>query len=203
MADTFTLPTLKFDYNALEPHIDAKTMEIHLTKHHATYVTNLNKAVENYPELQTKTVEELLTDLNALPADIKQAVINHGGGHANHSLFWETLTPNGLKSPVGNLAEKITSTFSSFDNFKQEFTKSASTRFGSGWAWLVKNSSGELSIMSTANQDSPLSQGFTPLLGLDVWEHAYYLSYQNRRPDYIEAFWNVIDWNEVENRFNS
>uniref|UniRef100_A0A7C4TS03 Superoxide dismutase n=1 Tax=candidate division WWE3 bacterium TaxID=2053526 RepID=A0A7C4TS03_UNCKA len=197
MAETFKLPTLKYSFEALEPHIDAKTMEIHLTKHHAAYVTNLNKTLENYPDLQTKTIEEILTNLESVPQDIKQAVINHGGGHANHSLFWEIMSPEGSRTPNGELAEKIEKTFVGFDNFKQEFAKAAVSRFGSGWAWLTVNGNGDLSIMSTPNQDSPLSQGLKPVLGLDVWEHAYYLNYQNRRPDYIEAFWNLVDWDEV------
>ncbi|MBM7701515.1 superoxide dismutase SodA [Metabacillus iocasae] len=192
----YELPQLPYAYDALEPHIDKETMNIHHTKHHNTYVTNLNAAVEGKADLAGKSVEELIADLDALPEDIRTAVRNNGGGHANHSLFWTILCPNGGGEPTGELAEAINSKFESYDNFKAEFTKAATTRFGSGWAWLIVNN-GELEITSTANQDSPLMEGKTPILGLDVWEHAYYLNYQNRRPDYISAFFNVVKWDEV------
>ncbi|MBD0407924.1 superoxide dismutase [Bacillus siamensis] len=191
----YKLPELPYAYDALEPHIDKETMTIHHTKHHNTYVTNLNKAIEG-SALAEKSVEELVADLNAVPEDIRTAVRNNGGGHANHSLFWTLLSPNGGGEPTGELAEEIKSTFGSFDQFKEKFAAAAAGRFGSGWAWLVVNN-GKLEITSTPNQDSPLSEGKTPILGLDVWEHAYYLNYQNRRPDYISAFWNVVNWDEV------
>ncbi|WJY28471.1 MULTISPECIES: superoxide dismutase SodA [Sporosarcina] len=193
----YKLPELPYAYDALEPHIDKETMEIHHTKHHNTYVTNVNSALEGHDDLASKSVEELISDLNAVPEDIRTAVRNNGGGHANHSLFWKLLSPNGGGAPKGELAEAIDKKFGSFDKFKEEFANAAKTRFGSGWAWLVLDN-GELSIVSTPNQDSPLMEGKTPLLGLDVWEHAYYLNYQNRRPDYISAFWNVVNWDEVE-----
>ncbi|WP_017472584.1 superoxide dismutase [Amphibacillus jilinensis] len=192
----FELPELPYAYDALEPHIDKETMNIHHTKHHNTYVTKLNGALEGYSELQTLTVEELLEDLSKLPADIRTAVRNNGGGHANHSLFWTLLSPNGGGNPSGELADAITAKFGDFESFKDEFAAAAAGRFGSGWAWLVVNN-GELEIISTPNQDTPISEGKTPILGLDVWEHAYYLKYQNKRPDYISAFWNVVDWNKV------
>ncbi|MDJ1630833.1 superoxide dismutase SodA [Bacillus velezensis] len=191
----YKLPELPYAYDALEPHIDKETMTIHHTKHHNTYVTNLNKAIEG-SALAEKSVDELVADLNAVPEDIRTAVRNNGGGHANHSLFWTLLSPNGGGEPTGELAEEIKSTFGSFDQFKEKFAASGTGRFGSGWAWLVVNN-GKLEITSTPNQDSPLSEGKTPVLGLDVWEHAYYLNYQNRRPDYISAFWNVVNWDEV------
>ncbi|AQP97648.1 MULTISPECIES: superoxide dismutase SodA [unclassified Bacillus (in: firmicutes)] len=191
----YKLPELPYAYDALEPHIDKETMTIHHTKHHNTYVTNLNKAIEG-SALAEKSVDELVADLNAVPEDIRTAVRNNGGGHANHSLFWTLLSPNGGGEPTGELAEEIKSTFGSFDQFKEKFAAAAAGRFGSGWAWLVVNN-GKLEITSTPNQDSPLSEGETPVLGLDVWEHAYYLNYQNRRPDYISAFWNVVNWDEV------
>ncbi|MEB4595068.1 MULTISPECIES: superoxide dismutase SodA [Bacillus amyloliquefaciens group] len=191
----YKLPELPYAYDALEPHIDKETMTIHHTKHHNTYVTNLNKAIEG-SALAEKSVNELVADLNAVPEDIRTAVRNNGGGHANHSLFWTLLSPNGGGEPTGELAEEIKSTFGSFDQFKEKFAAAAAGRFGSGWAWLVVNN-GKLEITSTPNQDSPLSEGKTPVLGLDVWEHAYYLNYQNRRPDYISAFWNVVNWDEV------
>ncbi|AHK49858.1 superoxide dismutase [Bacillus velezensis TrigoCor1448] len=191
----YKLPELPYAYDALEPHIDKETMTIHHTKHHNTYVTNLNKAIEG-SALAEKSVDELVADLNAVPEDIRTAVRNNGGGHANHSLFWTLLSPNGGGEPTGELAEEIKSTFGSFDQFKEKFAAAAAGRFGSGWAWLVVNN-GKLEITSTPNQDSPLSEGKTPVLGLDVWEHAYYLNYQNRRPDYISAFWNVVNWDEV------
>ncbi|AEB24730.1 superoxide dismutase SodA [Bacillus sp. L381] len=191
----YKLPELPYAYDALEPHIDKETMTIHHTKHHNTYVTNLNKAIEG-SALAEKSVDELVADLNAVPEDIRTAVRNNGGGHANHSLFWTLLSPNGGGEPTGELAEEIKSTFGSFDQFKEKFAAAAAGRFGSGWAWLVVNN-GKLEITSTPNQDSPLSEGKTPILGLDVWEHAYYLNYQNRRPDYISAFWNVVNWDEV------
>lgn len=193
---TFKLPKLPYEVGALEPHIDTKTMGIHHDKHHQGYVNNLNAALENYPELQKKSVMELLTDLNSLPADIRTAVRNNGGGHANHSMFWPAMSPNGGGEPSGKLAEAINESFGSFADFQAQFSKAGATRFGSGWAWLVASSEG-LSIMSTANQDNPISEGFIPLLGVDVWEHAYYLNYQNRRGDYLEAWWNVVNWDYV------
>ena len=198
----FTLPALPYASDALEPYIDKTTMEIHHGKHHAAYVTNLNKALESAPELASLTVEQLLANqLAAVPEAIRTAVRNNGGGHLNHSMFWQILGPKGGGQPSGKLAEAISSTFSSYDNFKEKFSAAAMGRFGSGWAWLVKGSSGKLDIASTANQDSPLSEGKYPVLGLDVWEHAYYLKYQNRRADYVAAWWNVINWAEIEKRY--
>ncbi|QDU38572.1 Superoxide dismutase [Mn] [Maioricimonas rarisocia] len=196
----YSLPELPYAYDALEPHIDARTMEIHHTKHHQAYINKVNAAIEGKPELESKSIEELVSDLSAVPEDIRTAVRNNGGGHANHSLFWTIMTPGAGGSPSGDLGDAINSTFGSFDNFKEEFSNAAATRFGSGWAWLSIDS-GKLLVESTPNQDSPLSEGHTPILGLDVWEHAYYLNYQNRRPDYISAFWNVVDWNAVGERF--
>ncbi len=194
----FTLPPLPYPPDALEPHIDKATMELHHDKHHATYVNNANKALESAPELANKTVEELLSsNLAAVPESIKTVIRNNGGGHANHSLFWTLLSKNGGGAPTGEIAGVITSNFGSFDAFKEKFNAAATGRFGSGWAWLVKDGSGKFEIISSANQDSPLMDGKKPLLGLDVWEHAYYLKYQNRRPEYIAAFWNVVNWEEV------
>ncbi|MFD1066259.1 superoxide dismutase [Oceanobacillus locisalsi] len=198
----FELPELPYAYDALEPTIDKETMNIHHTKHHNTYVTKLNDALEGHEDLQNKTVEELVRDLNEVPESIRTAVRNNGGGHANHSFFWKTLSPNGGGEPSGELADKINSKYGSFDNFKDEFATAAAGRFGSGWAWLVLNN-GELEITSTPNQDSPLTDGKTPLLGLDVWEHAYYLKYQNRRPEYISAFWNVVNWDQVASNYEA
>src|SRR5690606_9743623 len=192
----FELPDLPYAYDALKPTIDKETMNIHHTKHHNTYVTNLNNALEGHSDLQSKSIEELISDLNAVPEDIRTAVRNNGGGHANHSLFWKILSPSGGGEPSGELADKINDKFGSFDKFKEEFEKAAATRFGSGWAWLIVDN-GELEVTSTPNRDSPLMEGKTPILGLDVWEHAYYLKYQNRRPEYISAFWNVVNWDEV------
>ena len=198
----FELPKLPYEYDALEPHIDKETMNIHHTKHHNTYITNVNNALEGHSDLSSKSVEELIANLDAVPEDIRTAVRNNGGGHANHSLFWEILSPNGGGQPTGALAEAIDSKFGSFDAFKEEFAKAATTRFGSGWAWLsVAN--GEIEVSSTPNQDSPIMEGKTPILGLDVWEHAYYLNYQNRRPDYISSFWNVVNWDEVSKRYEA
>ncbi|WP_203361741.1 superoxide dismutase SodA [Bacillus sp. REN10] len=196
----FQLPELPYAYDALEPHIDKETMNIHHTKHHNTYVTKLNEALQGHEDLASKSVEELIADIDALPEAIRTAVRNNGGGHANHSLFWQLLSPNGGE-PTAELADAINSKFGSLDQFKEEFAAAAAGRFGSGWAWLVVNN-GELEVTSTPNQDSPLMEGKTPILGLDVWEHAYYLNYQNRRPDYIQAFWNVVNWDEVAKRFN-
>ncbi len=196
----FELPKLAYAYDALEPHIDARTMEIHHTKHHQTYITNLNGAVDKTPELAGKSLVELLSDLSAVPEGVRGVVRNHGGGTYNHNLFWEIMGPKAGGAPKGELAKAIDASFTSFDNFKSEFTTAATTRFGSGWAWLVKKGNG-LAVVSTANQDCPLSDGFTPVLGIDVWEHAYYLNYQNRRPDYITAFWNVINWDAVAEKF--
>ena len=198
----FELPQLPYAYDALEPHIDKETMTIHHTKHHNTYVTNLNNAIKGNAELEAKSVEEILTNLDAVPEAIRTAVRNNGGGTANHNLFWQILSPNGGGAPTGELADAITKKFGSFENFKEEFTKAATTRFGSGWAWLVVNN-GELEVTSTANQDSPLSEGKTPILLLDVWEHAYYLKYQNRRPEYIASFWNIVNWDEVSKRYSA
>ena len=194
------LPNLPYAYDALEPHFDKGTMNIHHTKHHNTYITNLNAALEGHAELADKSVEELVANLNEVPEAIRTAVRNNGGGHANHTFFWTILSPNGGGQPVGELATAIEAKFGSFDAFKEEFAKAGATRFGSGWAWLVVNN-GELEVTSTPNQDSPLTEGKTPVIGLDVWEHAYYLNYQNRRPDYIGAFWNVVDWNAAEKRY--
>jgi Fe-Mn family superoxide dismutase len=194
----FTLPPLPYSADALEPHIDKATMEIHHGKHHGAYVTNLNKALESAPDLQNKTIEELLSgNLAAIPEAIKTAVRNNGGGHANHSLFWNLLSPKGGGAPKGEIENVITATFGGFDGFKEKFNAAATTRFGSGWAWLVKGKDGKFEILSTANQDSPLMDGKKPILGLDVWEHAYYLKYQNRRPEYIAAWWNVVNWDEA------
>ncbi|WP_080845066.1 superoxide dismutase [Cytobacillus gottheilii] len=198
----FELPQLPYAYDALEPHIDKETMNIHHTKHHNTYVTNLNNALEGNEELLSKSVEEVISNLDAVPESARTAVRNNGGGHANHSLFWQVIAPNGGGEPTGELAEAITSKFGSLDSFKEEFAKAATTRFGSGWAWLAVNN-GELEVTSTPNQDSPLMEGKTPILGLDVWEHAYYLNYQNRRPEYITAFWNVVNWDEVSKRYSA
>jgi Fe-Mn family superoxide dismutase len=195
------LPPLGYNFNALEPHIDARTMEIHHDKHHAAYVAGLNAALEGLEKLAGKSVEDLLRGIKEVPEAKRQAVINHGGGHANHSMFWKILAPGGAKAPSGDLAAAINSACGGFDKFKEAFNTAAKTRFGSGWAWLVKNGDGKLEVLSTANQDSPLMNARIPILGLDVWEHAYYLKYQNRRPDYIEAFWNVINWDEVASRF--
>jgi Fe-Mn family superoxide dismutase len=201
------LPPLPYAHDALEPHIDARTMEIHHGKHHATYIANLNKALEGNADLQAKTIDELIADLNAVPENIRGAVRNNGGGHANHSLFWSILGPNSGGAPRGELAAAIDQAFGSFDAFKEAFKAAALTRFGSGWAWLVVKADGALAITSTPNQDTPVMgaaagcDGSTPILGLDVWEHAYYLNYQNRRPDYVEAFWNVVNWDAVAERF--
>lgn len=195
----FKLPDLPYDYNALEPHIDARTMEIHHGKHHAAYVNNLNKALEGHDNLAKKDVHDLLREIESVPENIRQAAINNGGGHANHSLFWKVMSPDGGGQPSGELAEKINSAFGSFDQFKEKFTQAAMTRFGSGWAWLVMDND-KLSVKSTPNQDSPMMAGKTPILGLDVWEHAYYLKYTNMRSDYVTAWWNLINWPEVSRR---
>lgn len=192
-----TLPQLEYEYNALEPHIDAKTMEIHHSKHHQGYVNKLNTALEEHPELAEKPLEELLKD-DSLPLGVK----NNGGGHYNHTLFWSIMSPNGGGEPTGTLAEKINAKFGNFENFKNEFTNAAATQFGSGWAHLCVNNDGELEIVATANQDTPLSQGLKPIMNLDVWEHAYYLNYQNRRPDYITEWWNTVNWENVEKNMN-
>ena len=195
---THTLPELPYSYDALEPHIDARTMEIHHSKHHQAYVDNLTKALETHPDLLEKDLKDLLKDPSSLPDDIRTAVINHGGGHLNHSLFWTMLSPVGGGQPEGELLDRITAKFGAFDQFKVEFTKVAMSRFGSGWAWLVLSGT-EISIQSTPNQETPISAGLIPLLTLDVWEHAYYLNYQNRRADYIASWWNVVNWKECEN----
>jgi Fe-Mn family superoxide dismutase len=197
----FQLPPLPYAFDALEPHIDARTMEIHHDKHHAAYVNKLNDALQKHPELQSKSLEDLLTGLSSLPDSIRGAVNNHGGGHMNHSIFWNNMNPQGGGQPDGALADAIKSTFGSFDDFKSKFAAAAAGRFGSGWAWLCVSGPGSLLIKDFPNQDSPLTQGLTPLLGLDVWEHAYYLKYQNRRPDYIAAWWNVVNWKDVAERF--
>jgi len=197
---SFTLPSLPYDFNALEPHVDAKTMEIHHGKHHNAYVTNLNAAIDKHPELSGESLESLITKISALPEDIRTAVRNNGGGHWNHSMFWQWMSANGGQ-PSEQLTTAIQKSFGNMDKLKEEFNKAAMSRFGSGWAWLCKNKEGNLEICSTANQDNPLMEGVgcsgTPILGLDVWEHAYYLNYQNRRPDYVSAFWNIVNWNKV------
>lgn len=196
-----TLPALPYAYDALEPHIDAKTMEIHHSRHHQTYVTNLNAALADLPELAALPLEALLARIDSLPAQVQGAVRNHGGGHANHSLFWQVMSPQGGGEPDGELAAVMERDLGGLEAFKQAFTQAALSRFGSGWAWLVVDGRGKLQVVSSANQDSPLMEGLTPILGLDVWEHAYYLKYQNKRPDYIAAFYNVIDWDEVARRY--
>ncbi|MEW6285834.1 MAG: superoxide dismutase [Chloroflexota bacterium] len=197
----FELPKLPYAYDALEPYIDARTMEIHHTKHHQAYITNLNGAIEKAPELAGKSLEELLGNLNAVPEAVRTVVRNHGGGTYNHNLFWNYMAPKAGGAPRGELAKAIDAAFGSFEAFKDEFTKAAIGRFGSGWAWLVKKGSG-LAVVSTANQDNPISEGMTPILGIDVWEHAYYLLYQNRRPDYVAAWWNVVNWDAVAENFS-
>ncbi|MCJ8215130.1 superoxide dismutase [Aeromonas veronii] len=198
-----TLPALNYAYDALEPHIDALTMEIHHSRHHQTYINNLNAALEGAPELAALPVEDLLRRFDTLPATLQGAVRNHGGGHANHSLFWLVMSPQGGGEPGGELALAIERELGGFDAFKQAFTQAALSRFGSGWAWLVVDKAGRLQVESSANQDSPLMYGHTPILGLDVWEHAYYLKYQNKRPDYIAAFYQVVDWAEVARRYQA
>lgn len=195
------LPALPYASNALEPHIDTQTMEIHHGRHHNTYVTNLNNALEGHADLQSKSIEDLISDLNSIPESIRTAVRNNGGGHANHSLFWQILSPNGGGAPSGALADAINNELGGFDKFKEDFAKAGATRFGSGWAWLSVDKNKKLVVSSTPNQDSPIMEGLTPILGLDVWEHAYYLKYQNKRPDYIAAFWNVVNWDEVAKRY--
>ncbi len=197
----FKLPELNYSYDALEPHIDARTMEIHHTKHHQAYIDNVNKALEGQEKLNELSVEELLKSLNEVPEAIRTAVRNNGGGHYNHSLFWELMSPNGGGRPEGELARKIDEDLGGFEKFKEDFKKAALSRFGSGWAWLVLDGD-KLAVVSTANQDNPISEGKKPLLGIDVWEHAYYLKYQNKRADYIDAFWNVVDWKKVEENLN-
>jgi Fe-Mn family superoxide dismutase len=197
------LPALPYANNALEPHIDAKTMEIHHDRHHNAYVTNLNAALDKHPALHDKSLNDLIADLNSLPEDIRTAVRNNGGGHANHSLFWETIGPEAGGAPTGALAAAIESELGGFDKFKADFAAAATTRFGSGWAFLAVDKAGKLKVYSLPNQDSPIMEGETPILGLDVWEHAYYLNYQNKRPDYIAAFWNVVNWNEVGKRYDA
>lgn len=198
----YKLPDLLYEYDALEPAIDSKTMNIHHTKHHQAYTNNLNAALEGH-EFASLPIEEVLRRVNELPEEKRQAVINNGGGYANHNLFWEILSPNGGGAPSGKLAEEIEKAFGSFDSFKEQFGKAAATRFGSGWAWLCVDQNGQLKVLSTANQDSPYMEGLTPILGLDVWEHAYYLNYQNRRPDYIQAFWDVVNWDQVARNYEN
>jgi Fe-Mn family superoxide dismutase len=195
----YELPKLPYAYNALEPHIDARTMEIHHSKHHQAYITNVNKALEGHPDLAAKPIDELMKGLASVPEAIRTAVRNNGGGHSNHTAFWTMMAPNAGGKPTGAVASAIDSTFGGFEKFQELFNDAATKRFGSGWAWLVADK-GKLAVESTANQDTPLSEGKTPILGLDVWEHAYYLNYQNRRPDYIKAFWNVVNWAEVNKR---
>ncbi len=198
----YTLPELPYDYSALEPHIDARTMEIHHTKHHQTYVDKLNAALEGHDDLSGQSVDDLLRNFNQVPDDIKGPVRNHGGGHSNHSLFWQVMGPGGGGEPSGAIASAISEGFGSFNDFKDKFSAAATNHFGSGWAWLVKHE-GHLDVISLPNQDSPLMEGRTPVLGLDVWEHGYYLKYQNKRPDYIAAWWNTINWDEVSRRFEA
>ena len=194
------VPALPYDYAALEPHIDEQTMRIHHDKHHAAYVTNLNAALEKHPDLQSKSIEDLLKGINSVPEEIRTAVRNNGGGHANHTMFWEIMGPKGGGAPTGAIGDAIASTFGGFDTFKEQMNKAGTTRFGSGWAWLV-DAGGKLAVESSANQDSPIMEGKKPIIGIDVWEHAYYLKYQNKRPDYLAAWWNTINWDAVNKRF--
>jgi superoxide dismutase, Fe-Mn family len=201
MAYPFDLPDLGYAHDALEPHIDARTMEIHHGKHHAGYTSKLNAALEGHPDLHGTSAIALISDLDALPGDIRGAVRNNGGGYVNHSLFWDVMTPGGADTPGGDLGAAIDTSFGSFDDFKAQFQAAAGGQFGSGWGWLCSDGSGALSVVATANQDSPHMSGLTPILGVDVWEHAYYLNYQNRRPDYLAAFWNVVNWDRVATRY--
>jgi Fe-Mn family superoxide dismutase len=203
MAYPYQLPDLGYAHDALEPYIDARTMEIHHGKHHAGYTNKLNAALEGQPELHTRSAIELVADLDAIPGSIRTAVRNNGGGYVNHALFWDVMTPGGATSPEGALAAAIEAAFGSVDDFKAKFESTAAGQFGSGWGWLCADGSGSLSVLSTPNQDSPLSQGLTPVLGVDVWEHAYYLHYQNRRPDYLSSFWNVVNWDKVAARYDA
>ncbi len=196
------LPSLPYAYDSLEPHIDERTMQIHHDLHHGAYVKNLNAALEGHADLQGKSIDDLIRNLDAVPEAIRGAVRNNGGGHLNHTMFWTLMSGNGGGEPAGELATAINGVWGSFDAFKEAFAKAAATRFGSGWAWLVKNSDGSLAVVSTANQDNPITDGQTPLLGIDVWEHAYYLNYQNRRPEYVSKWWNVVNWDEVAKRFS-
>lgn len=195
------LPPLPYDTAALEPHIDKETMQIHHDKHHAAYVNNLNAALEKYPDLQNKSAEELIRDLDSVPEDIRTAVRNNAGGHVNHTMFWQIMGPDGGGAPTGAIADAIKTSFGDFESFKKQFADAGVKRFGSGWVWLVGGKKNELQIVSTPNQDNPMSDGMTPILGNDVWEHAYYLKYQNRRPDYLNAWWNTVNWDEVNKRF--
>lgn len=197
------LPPLPYAYDALEPHIDEQTMRIHHDKHHAAYVNNLNAALEGHPDLAAKSLEDLLRSLDSVPENIRTAVRNNGGGHANHTLFWDIMTPGGSSTPTGELADAINSAFGGLDQLKDALSKAAATRFGSGWAWLVVKQDGSLAVTSTPNQDTPLMDGDTPILGVDVWEHAYYLKYQNRRPDYVAAWWNTVNWDKVAERYQA
>tara|TARA_B100001027_G_scaffold67330_1_gene45937 strand:+ start:7697 stop:8314 length:618 start_codon:yes stop_codon:yes gene_type:complete len=204
---SYSLPSLEYSVDALEPHVDARTMEIHHGKHHQTYIDKLNGAIEGHSELGEKSVDDLITNLSDLPESMQTAVRNNGGGHFNHTFFWQCVSPNGGGTPSGELSNAIDATFGSFDAFKNEFLQAAITRFGSGWAWLIKQEDGSLAVTSSPNQDNPLMQGITdhcgtPIIGLDVWEHAYYLNYQNRRPDYVTAFWNVVDWERANSLFS-
>ena len=202
MAYPFKLPDLPYAFDALEPHIDAQTMQIHHDKHHAAYTTKLNEALEKHPDLQKKSIEELLRDIESIPQDIRGAVRNNGGGYANHTLFWEIMAPNGGGEPGGALGDAIKQKFGSFQDFRTKVTTAGTTQFGSGWAWLVVDGTG-IDVYSTPNQDSPLMKGHTPILGVDVWEHAYYLKYQNKRPDYLEAWWNTVNWDAVAKRYDA
>lgn len=198
---SFSLPPLPYAYNALQPHIDAQTMRFHHDKHHATYVKNLNAAIAKYPDLKNRSAEQLLRNINSVPADIRTTVRNNGGGHVNHTMFWNIMKPNGGGEPTGAIASAIKQNFGSFEEFKKEFNQAGEKRFGSGWAWLVRTPGGNLQVISTPNQDSPLIEGNYPIMGNDVWEHAYYLKYQNRRADYLNAWWNVVNWDEINKRF--
>jgi Fe-Mn family superoxide dismutase len=200
---SFELPKLSYEYDALEPVIDTKTMEIHHTKHHAGYTNNLNTALEKHPDLESKTITQLLQNLNDIPEDIRKTVRNNGGGYSNHNLYWEIMTPGGSKNPSEELLKMINQSFESFEKLSEIFQKEALTRFGSGWAWLVVNKNKDLEVFSTPNQDSPISMGYTPILGIDVWEHAYYLNYQNKRADYIKAWWDIINWDIVSAKFQN
>ena len=199
----YEVPTLPYAYDALEPHIDKETMTLHHDKHHQAYVTNLNAAIEKHPELGSKSPEELIKNLDAIPEDIRPAVRNNGGGHVNHSMFWEIMKPGGGGTPAGPLAEAINTTFGSLDALKTAFNDAGVKRFGSGWTWLVKTADGKLAVVSTANQDNPMSEGHTPIMGNDVWEHAYYLKYNNRRPEYLAAWWNTVNWEVITKRFEA